>query len=223
MPNLADLTRKAISIALLWPRWRHHAFHRTIGRGAQCTEMRHLTLGYRANLGSGVIICLSSALERRDDTQPMGTLEIGDNTSIGAYTTFNAFGGSVTIGINSIIGNHCHFGSYSKDGIIIGSQVLIASHVSMVSTQHIFTDPDVPIIEQSYSAKGINIADNVWIAAHVVIMDGVSIGTGAVIAAGAIVLNDVPPYAIVGGVPAKLIKYRTGKEPGFEPQNSGLR
>lgn len=54
----------------------------------------------------------------------------------------------------------------------------------------------------------ISIGDDVWIGSDVLLMDGVTIGTGAVVAAGAVVTKDVPPYAIVGGVPAKMIRYR---------------
>ncbi|MBG0761633.1 hypothetical protein BOO22_19695 [Vibrio cidicii] len=67
-------------------------------------------------------------------------------------------------------------------------------------------------IEHLTNLKKIKIGNDVWIGANVILLPGVSIGDGAVIAAGAVVSKDVPPYAIVGGVPAKLIKYR------FEPE-----
>ncbi len=56
--------------------------------------------------------------------------------------------------------------------------------------------------------KQVNIGNDVWIATHVIIKDGITIGDGAIIGAGAVVVKDVPPYAVVGGVPAKVIKYR---------------
>jgi len=64
----------------------------------------------------------------------------------------------------------------------------------------------------SYSKGDIIIKNDVWICINCTIFDGITIGNGAVIAAGSVVTNDVPPYAIVGGVPAKIIKYRFSKE-----------
>lgn len=61
-------------------------------------------------------------------------------------------------------------------------------------------------------SKPINIGNDVWIGINVIIMDGVKVGDGAIIAAGAVVTKDVPPYAIVGGIPGKVLKYRFSQE-----------
>ncbi len=210
MSALTQTISKIFQTIKLWPRWRHYSFQREIGPNAYCNDIRQLTLGSRTDLGAGVVIDLFYPLEQREDVLPKGTLTVGDNSSIASHTTFSALGGSIWIGNNTHIGTHCHFGSFSRNGITIGSDVLIASHVSMVATQHIFSDPAVPIIEQSYTALGITIEDNVWLGANVVIMDGVTIGTGAIVAAGAVVRTNVEPFTIVGGVPAKFIKRRPG-------------
>ena len=74
-------------------------------------------------------------------------------------------------------------------------------------TGHVWTDMD------SYEEyKTINIGNDVWIGTRAIIMPGVKIGNGAVVGAGAIVTKDVPPYAVVGGVPAKIIKYRFSED-----------
>jgi maltose O-acetyltransferase len=83
---------------------------------------------------------------------------------------------------------------------------MIASHTAIVSLTHDYTRPDMrfaPAIGAS-----VVIEDDVWIGAHAVIMPGVTIGRGAVVGAGAVVRDDVPPFAIVAGIPARLIRYR---------------
>lgn len=89
-----------------------------------------------------------------------------------------------------------------------GDGVRIASHVSIVGFNHGFDDPSVPIHTQKHETLGITIEDDVWIGANAVVLDGVRVGKGAVIAAGAVVSRDVPPMAIVGGVPARVVRYR---------------
>jgi acetyltransferase-like isoleucine patch superfamily enzyme len=89
-----------------------------------------------------------------------------------------------------------------------GDGVRIASHVSIVGFNHGFDDPSVPIHRQKHETLGITIEDDVWIGANAVVLDGVTVGKGAVIAAGAVVSKDVPAMAIVGGVPARIVRYR---------------
>ncbi len=97
---------------------------------------------------------------------------------------------------------------YGQGGVKIGNYVRITAHTIIVAPQHIFKRRDIPICEQGIESKGIIIEDDVWIGAHCTILDGVKIGKGAIIAAGAVVTKDVAPYSTVGGVPAKLIKVR---------------
>ena len=116
--------------------------------------------------------------------------------------------------------NVVDFGGDCK--LIIKNYVSIAQHVTFILnadhyTNHISTYPfKVKILQSTFSesfGKGdIIVDDDVWIGYGATIMSGVHIGQGAVVAAGAVVTKDVPPYAIVGGVPAKVIKYR------FEPE-----
>ncbi|HOO26508.1 MAG TPA: DapH/DapD/GlmU-related protein [Clostridiales bacterium] len=73
---------------------------------------------------------------------------------------------------------------------------------------HSYTDPDTPIVDQPTDQRKITIEDNVWIGANAVITPGITIGTGSIIGAGAVVTKDVEPYSVMGGVPAKLIRKR---------------
>lgn len=91
----------------------------------------------------------------------------------------------------------------------IGNSVLIAPNVAILSVSHNHENIQIPIIDQGDSEPNPPIIeDNVWLGRNVVVMPGIRIGEGAIVGAGAVVTKDVPPFAIVGGVPAKLIKSR---------------
>jgi acetyltransferase-like isoleucine patch superfamily enzyme len=114
--------------------------------------------------------------------------------------------GLIEIGERSFCGQSCIFAS--NDYVKIGKNVLIAEMVTIRDTNHVFIDKDIPIIDQGISARGITIEDDVWIGHGVVILPGVTVGRGAILAAGAVVTKNVPINAIVGGVPARIIRYR---------------
>lgn len=95
------------------------------------------------------------------------------------------------------------FGSCS-----IGNGVRIGHRTSIISADHIFADPETPIYKQSLVAAPVVIEDDCWIGCNVTILKGVRIGRGAVVAAGAVVVKDVAPLTIVGGVPARPIGVR---------------
>ncbi len=113
---------------------------------------------------------------------------------------------------NASIGKFCSIASDCMIGL--GSHPL-----DMFSTSPIFYRRDNPLkfelIEEEVNIEeysAIEIGNDVWIGTRAIVLDGVVIGTGAVIAAGSVVTKDIPPYAIVGGVPAKIIKYRFSEE-----------
>lgn len=95
----------------------------------------------------------------------------------------------------------------------IGDYVLIAQRVAILSVTHLMDRMDIPIrMQGSTESRPVTIERDVWIGRNAVVMPGVRIGRGAVIGAGAVVTKDVAPYAVVGGVPAKVIKYRKGSK-----------
>lgn len=122
---------------------------------------------------------------------------------IGSYT----YVASNTQVICAIIGRYCSI----ADDVIIGP----GNHtLTYLSTSPVFTESRNALgLRWCYDTKvkpfkQVKIGNDVWIGSRAIIMGGVSIGDGAVVGAGAIVTKDVPPYAIVGGVPAKVIRYR---------------
>ncbi|RZJ66074.1 MAG: acyltransferase [Flavobacterium sp.] len=135
-----------------------------------------------------------------------GIIEVGKKTELLHGSLLMAYGGKITIGENCSINPYTVL--YGHGGLTIGNNVLIASHCVIIPSNHNFDDISIPINHQGETKKGISISDDVWIGAGCRILDGVTIGKGAIIAAGAVVNKDVPEYAIMGGVPAKLIRMR---------------
>lgn len=114
-------------------------------------------------------------------------------------------GREISIGDHSGIGINCKV----RGPLSIGDNVMMGPEVIILTSIHKFDDVAVPMNHQSNSEKKpVTIGNDVWIGTRAIIMPGVTIGNGVVIGAGAVVTKDVPDYAIVGGVPAKIIKYR---------------
>ena len=112
---------------------------------------------------------------------------------------------------NMSIGNFSGIGAYSiiANSVIIGDNVMIARECIINPSNHCFERTDIPMNEQGLEATNpVIIEDDVWIGSRAIILPGVIIHRGSVIGAGAVVTRDVPEYAIVGGVPAKVIRYR---------------
>lgn len=127
----------------------------------------------------------------------------GKNVNIEKNASFTS---ELEIGDNSGVGIDCEL----NGPITIGNDVMMGPEVVIYTSSHNFDKIDVPMNLQGFkNAEPVKIGNDVWIGRRVIIMPGVTIGNGAIIGAGAVVTKDVPDYAIVGGVPAKVIKMRT--------------
>lgn len=115
----------------------------------------------------------------------------------------------IEIGDNCIIGFQCFLGG--EGGIYIGKNVNISSFAVLLGGWHDVNDPSF-----RSEMRPVVIEDYAWLATRVTVMAGVRIGRGAVVAAGAVVTRDVPPYTIVGGVPAKKIGERSPAACAYE-------
>lgn len=128
----------------------------------------------------------------------------GRNINIEHGATFDA-GNKIKIGNNSGIGVNCHV----PNGTIIGNDVMIGPNLYVHDKNHRFDRVDIPMRLQGYTEiKPLVIEDDVWIGRDVTIMVGRHISKGTIVAANSVVTKDFPPYSIIGGNPAKLIKSR---------------
>lgn len=138
----------------------------------------------------------------RMDTPPYRRFWLGRRSVVESYCCINNAVGDVVIGDYTRIGLHCTV----IGPACIGNHVNLAQGIVVTALNHIFNDDTKRIDEQGVSTKSVIIEDDVWIGANAVILPGVTIGQHSVVAAGAVVTHDVPPYTVVGGVPAKVIK-----------------
>lgn len=155
------------------------------------------------SIGDGTRI---SARAELDADGARSAIRIGARGLICPRAMLLTFGGWIELGDDCSVNPFCVL--YGQGGLRIGNGVRIAAGTVIIPSNHNFDRRDVPIHRQGVSSKGIVIADDVWIGANATILDGVHIGTGGIVAAGAVVNRDVEPFTIVGGVPARLLRKR---------------
>lgn len=127
----------------------------------------------------------------------------GTNINIEKKANFGT-GRHIEIGNNSGIGVNAQI----RGPLKIGNDVMMGPNVVILTNSHKYNRIDIPINQQENFVKGVSIGNDVWIGERVIILPGVNIGNGVIIGAGAVVTKDIPDYAIIGGVPAKIIKLR---------------
>jgi len=148
------------------------------------------------------------------DALSQSGIEVGDNVSIGMFTVvvctgtlFGPLGQGLKVGNNVGLGSHGIWGC--AGGVEVGDDTIMGNYVTVHSENHNFSSLNKPIREQGVNHRGIKIGKGCWIGAKSTILDGTIIGDGCVVAAGSVVRGTIPPNSVIGGVPAKIIKYRT--------------
>jgi acetyltransferase-like isoleucine patch superfamily enzyme len=158
---------------------------------------------HNINAGTGCVIKRNSEFYLTDGA----ILTIGNNVVIQDYAFFQLTKPhpKVTIGDDVVIGRHNMI--TAKGNITIGSYTRIGAFVQILDQGHGF-EKDQLIMYQNAIIEDTSIGEDCWIGTGAKILKGVKIGNGVVIGANAVVTKDIPDYAIVGGIPAKIIKYR---------------
>lgn len=155
------------------------------GRSSRLEYPARLNSPHLIYVGDRVHICEHAWLNAKDDRgDGAPTLHIGDGTYIGRMVQINAW-----------------------REVYIASNVLIGDRVVILDADHLFDRSDLPIRAQGDAFKGaVSLLEGCWIAAGAVILPGVTIGCNSIVAANAVVSNDVPRRCLVGGVPARIIR-----------------
>lgn len=169
-----------------------------LGQGVEIVgELAQIRVGPGVSIGDGARLVCS----------PGGSITLGAGTNIQprAYLDTGK-GGHIKLGERNSVNPYCVI--YGHGGLSTGAFVRIAAHTVIIPANHVYDDPNVPIARQGLRKQGITIGDDVWIGAGCEILDGVTVGNGAVIAAGSVVNRSVEPFTVVGGVPARVLKRR---------------
>ena len=131
---------------------------------------------------------------------------IGGFTFIGEGCAFRAHEGTLRIGRKCTFGGKNTINCYNH--IEVGDENLWADNIYVVDFDHWYIDPHMSIRSQGIRKEHVIIKNNVWVGEKATILRGVTVGFGCVIGALSLVTRDVPDYAVVGGVPARILKYR---------------
>jgi len=134
-------------------------------------------------------------------------ITFGKGTVVKPYAIIQITRGEIHIGENCAISSFNHISSV-ESSIIIGDCVRVGPSVVIMGGRRNFEKKDMLIMNQGYTHNNIKIGNDVLIGASSVILDGCNIGDGAVIGAGSVVINNVSPYSIVAGIPARVIGNR---------------
>lgn len=151
-------------------------------------------------VGPGVSLGLDTA------SRVHGVLEIAAKCELNQGVELNAFGGSIRIAHRVWLGPYVVI--YGHGGVEIGESTLVSMHCTILSSNHALPPMGTLIRDVPDELRPTKIGRDVWIGANAVILGGVTIGEGVVVAAGAVVTKDVEAGAVVAGVPARLVRRR---------------
>ncbi|MBC8319533.1 MAG: acyltransferase [Bacteroidetes bacterium] len=152
----------------------------------------------------------------RLDVMPYNKFVLGRDSTIEDFSTINNGVGDI------IIGNRVRIGMSNTliGPVTVGNDIMFAQNIVASGLNHGYLDINMPITKQPVTTSQITIEDEVWIGANAVITAGVTIGKHSVVAAGCVVVKDVPPYSIVGGNPGRILKQYNSETKNWDKVNS---
>ena len=171
-----------------------------------------IVLGHNVRVHPGAVIDCREDAFLGNGSLGESRVMLGDNTVIAPGAMVLPYGGEIVIGSNCTVNPYALL--YGHGGLKVGNNTRIAAHAVLIPSDHVFADPSKPIFTQGIRKRGIVIGEDVWIAARATILDGVTLGRGCVVAAGAVVTRSFEPMQIIGGVPARVIGARDGHGTG---------
>jgi acetyltransferase-like isoleucine patch superfamily enzyme len=198
----------------LWLRSKLYRFLlRSLGRGVALGRGLVLRQPGKVSIDDGAVIDEGCMFKVRGGEEC--GIWIGKQAFIGRGALLNTRGGQVRVLEHANVGPYVQIGTY--DTLTVGRYCILAAFSYIGGLNHRADRTDVPIALQGIDRRGgVTIEDGAWVGAGAVVLDGVRIGAGAIVGAGAVVTRDVPPLAVVAGVPARVVRVR--EAPGTPPR-----
>jgi acetyltransferase-like isoleucine patch superfamily enzyme len=161
---------------------------------------------HKIRLGDNVVIDDGCCLDAKGSDNR--GITIGNGVFVGRNTILSCKNGDIIVEDKANLGFNCEIFSASR--VRVGKSILMAAYTYLVGGDHLYDRVDIPVLEQGRTARGIEVDDHVWLGTHVVVTDGSRIGRDAIIGAGAVVVGEIPEFAIAAGIPAKVMRDRRG-------------
>ena len=172
-----------------------------VGRGVTLRHPGRIALGRRVLISDGC------TLDARCD-EPVG-IDVGDDVSLGDRCALRCKDGRIEINAGVGLGAEASVYAVAGNRVRVGEEAMIGPKAYLGGSQYHTQRHDVPIARQGHDPRGgVDVGPGAWIGAAAVILDGINIGAHAIVAAGAVVTRHVPAYAVVAGVPARVMRDR---------------
>ncbi len=191
-------------LALLRFMRRNRMLNRKYARLLLALFRRRFLTSYGRRLRTDGIAFIGPTVEM--EISPRGRIELGRWSWLGHGTKLRAHEGLISIGAKTVMGQECTISAYQH--VSIGRECVIADRVMLIDFDHGMVDVERPIRLQGIYKRDVRVGNNVWIGYGACILRGVTVGDNAVIGTNSVVTRDVPANAVVGGVPAKVIRMR---------------
>jgi acetyltransferase-like isoleucine patch superfamily enzyme len=159
---------------------------------------------HKIHISDNVVIDDNCLLDAKGSTNR--GITIGSGVFVGRNTILSCKDGDIELADGANIGFNCEVFSASR--VRIGKRVLMAAYSYVIGGDHDFSDPSISILDQSRKSDGVTVGDGAWIGAGAKILDGVAVGDHAIVGAGAVVRDSVAASAIAVGVPARIVGTR---------------
>ena len=174
----------------------------TFGQGVVLRHPWKIRIGDQVTIDDQVVLDAKGAANRG--------ITLGQGVFLGRGTILSCKDGDITLGDHVNIGFHSEI--FSGSSVTVGRHGLFAAYTYLVGGGHEFERGDLAVLEQPRSSRGITLGDNVWLGAGAKVLDGVCLGDDVVVGAGAVVTSDLPPGAVAVGIPARVVRTRSGAQ-----------